>query len=72
MVRGQTYWVMERLGVWIVRHDDVEVATLSSRTHAVAVAVQRARADPPSEVLVLGRNGAIEEQRAFEAAGAGS
>ena len=60
-----TYWVMERLGVWIVRHDDVEIASLPSRTHAVAVAAQRAKADPPSEVLILGRNGTIEERRAF-------
>jgi Uncharacterized protein conserved in bacteria (DUF2188) len=57
---------MERLGVWVVRHDDVEIASLPSRTHAVAVAVQRAREHKPSEVLILGRNGAIEEQRAFD------
>ena len=60
-----TYWVMERLGQWIVRHEDVEIASLPSRTHAVAVAIERAKADPPSEVLILGRAGAIEEQRVF-------
>jgi hypothetical protein len=60
-----TYWVKERLGVWIVRHDDVEIASLPGRTHAVAVAVQRAQANPPSEILILGRDGAIEERREF-------
>ena len=49
----------------MVRHDDVEIASLPSRTHAVAVAVERAKADQPSEVLILGSAGAIEERRAF-------
>lgn len=57
---------MERLGVWIVRHDDVEIASLPGRTHAVAVAVQRAQEHKPCEILILGRNGAIEERREFE------
>ena len=61
----ETYWVMERLGLWIIRHDDVEIASLPGRTHAVAVAVQRAQANPPSEILILGPDGAIEERRAF-------
>ncbi len=61
----KTYWVMQRLGVWIVREDDVEIASLPSRTHAVAVAVQRAQVDQPSEILVLGPAGAIEERRAY-------
>lgn len=68
MVRVQernTFWVMERARQWIVRHDDVEVAALPSRTHAVAVAMNRAKAEQPSEVLVLGTNGAIEEPRTF-------
>jgi uncharacterized protein DUF2188 len=64
-VRGETFWVIERLGQWIVRHDDVEIASLPSRTHAVAVAVRRAKEAAPSEVLVLGRNGGIEEHRVF-------
>jgi hypothetical protein len=56
---------MERSGSWIVRHDDVEIASLPSRTHAVAVAMNRAQADQPSEILVLGPNGAIDERRTF-------
>ena len=60
-----TYWVMERAGFWIVRHDDVDIASLPSRTHAVAVAMNRAKEDPPSELLVLGRGGGIEERRTF-------
>ena len=56
---------MQRGREWIVRHDDVDLATLPSRTHAVAVASQRAQADQPSEVLILGPNGAIEERRTF-------
>jgi hypothetical protein len=60
-----TFWVMERARQWIVRHDDVDVATLPSRTHAVAVAMNRAKEDQPSEVLVLGPTGAIEERRTF-------
>ncbi len=39
--------------------------TLPSRTHAVAVAMNRAKEDQPSEVLVLGPSGAIEERRTF-------
>ena len=50
---------------WIVRCDDIDLATLPSRTHAVAVAVNRARAGQPSEILVLGPNGAVEERRTF-------
>lgn len=60
-----TFWVMERAGVWIVRHDDAEIATLPGRTHAVAVAMNRAQADQPSEILILGPTGAIEERRTY-------
>jgi hypothetical protein len=60
-----TFWVMERARQWIVRHHDVDVAALPSRTHAVAVAMNRAKDDQPSEVLILGPNGAIEERRTF-------
>jgi len=60
-----TFWVMARARQWIVRHDDVDIATLPSRTHAVAVAVNRAKEDQPSEVLILGPSGAIEERRTF-------
>jgi hypothetical protein len=31
----------------------------------VAVAMNRAQADQPSEILVLGPNGAIDERRTF-------
>lgn len=65
MVERNTYWVMSRGRDWIVRHDDEEVANLPSRTHAVAVAVNRARADQPCEILILGPSGAIEERRTF-------
>ena len=44
---------------------DEDLATLPSRTHAVAVAMNRAKEDQPSEVLVLGPSGAIEERRTF-------
>jgi uncharacterized protein DUF2188 len=60
-----TFWVMERARQWIVRHDDVDLASLPSRTHAVAVAMNRAKEDQPSEVLILGANGAIEERKTF-------
>jgi len=60
-----TYWVMSRGRDWIVRHDEVVLTILPSRTHAVAVAVNRAKADQPSEILVLGPDGAIEERRTF-------
>ena len=60
-----TYWVMSRGRDWIVRHDDVDLANLPSRTHAVAVAVNRAKADQPCEILILGPNGAIEERKTF-------
>ena len=43
----------------------MDLATLPSRTHAVAVAINRAKDDQPSEVLILGPNGAIEERRTF-------
>ena len=49
-----TYWVISRGRDWIVRHDDVDLANLPSRTHAVAVAVNRAKADQPCEILILG------------------
>ena len=65
MDERNTFWVMERARQWIVRHDDVDVATLPSRTHAVAVAINRAKEDQPSEVLILGPSGAIEERRTF-------
>jgi len=61
----KTYWVMRRGRDWIVRHDDVDLATLPSRTHAVAVAANRAQADQPSEIVILGPDGAIEERRTF-------
>lgn len=60
-----TFWVMERARQWIVRHHDVDIATLPSRTHAVAVAINRAKEDQPSEVLILGSTGSIEERRTF-------
>ena len=60
-----TFWVMERARQWIVRHDDVDLASLPSRTHAVAVAMNRAKEDQPSEVLILGPSGAIEERKTF-------
>jgi hypothetical protein len=62
-----TYWVMQRAGQWIVRHDDEDLATLPSRTHATAVAVQRAEADQPSEILILGPTGSIQERKTFGA-----
>lgn len=65
MQERNTFWVMERARQWIVRHHDVDVATLPSRTHAVAVAMNRAKEDQPSEVLVLGPTGSIEERRTF-------
>jgi hypothetical protein len=64
-VERNTYWVMSRGRDWIVRHDDVDLANLPSRTHAVAVAVNRAKVDQPCEILVLGPSGAIEERRTF-------
>ena len=45
MAERNTFWVMARAKQWIVRHDDVDLATLPSRTHAVAVAINRAKAD---------------------------
>lgn len=60
-----TFWVMQRGRDWIVRHDNVDLATLPSRTHAVAVAMHRAEAEQPSEMLVLGPSGGIEERRTF-------
>jgi hypothetical protein len=60
-----TFWVMQRGGQWIVRHEDEDIASLPSRTHAVAVAAKRAEADQPSEVLILGPTGSIEERRTF-------
>ena len=65
MQERNTFWVMERARQWIVRHHDVDVATLPSRTHAVAVAMNRAKEEQPSEVLVLGPTGEIEERRTF-------
>lgn len=65
MAERNTFWVMERARQWIVRHDDVDLASLPTRTHAVAVAMNRAKADQPSEVLILGPTGAIEERRTF-------
>ena len=62
-----TYWVVPRAGQWIVRHDAVELTALPSRTHATAVAVQRAEADQPSEILILGPTGSIEERKTFGA-----
>ena len=64
-VRDQTYWVMEYRGDWVVRHDDIEIATLPNRTTALTVAVLRAHEDRPSEVVILGRDGAIEEKCDF-------
>jgi hypothetical protein len=64
-VERNTYWVMARGRDWIVRHDDVDLANLPSRTHAVAVAVNRAMKDQPCEILILGPNGVIEERRTF-------
>jgi len=64
-VARNTYWVMQRAGIWIIRHDDVDIASLPTRTHAVAVAVNRAQADQPSELMVLDSSGAIEERRTF-------
>ena len=60
-----TYWVMQRDRLWIVRHDDEDIASLPSRTHAVAVAAHRAEIDKPSEILILGPSGGIEERRTF-------
>ena len=65
MDERNTFWVMPRAKQWIVRHNDEDLATLPSRTHAVAVAMNRAKEDQPSEILVLGPNGAIEERRTF-------
>ena len=65
MQERNTFWVMQRARQWIVRHHDVDVATLPSRTHAVAVAMNRAKEEQPSEVLVLGADGSIEERRTF-------
>jgi hypothetical protein len=64
-LRDQTYLVMERLGAWIVRHDDVEIASRGNRTEALTVAVLYAYEDQPSEVVILGQDGAIEEKCAF-------
>jgi hypothetical protein len=64
-VGEQTYWVMERRGHWVVLNDDVEIATLPSRTTALTVAVLRAHEDQPSEVVILGRDGSIEEKCEF-------
>ena len=60
-----TYWVMQRDRTWIVRHNDEDIASLPSRTHATAVAVHRAALDQPSEILILGPSGGIEERKTF-------
>jgi hypothetical protein len=60
-----TFWVMQRGSVWIVRHNDEDIASLPSRTHAAAVAAHRAEEEQPSEVLILGPSGGIEERRTF-------
>ena len=65
-VRDRTYWVVERSGEWVVRHDDVNIATLPTRTTALTVAVLRAHEDRPSEVVILGQDGAIQEKCEFE------
>jgi Uncharacterized protein conserved in bacteria (DUF2188) len=66
-VARNTYWVMRRDRTWIVRHNDEDIASLPSRTHATAVAVHRAELDQPSEILILGPSGGIEERRTFGA-----
>ncbi len=64
-VARNTYWVIPRGRSWIVRHHDEDIADLPTRTHAVAVASTRAKDDEPSEILILGPSGGIEERRTF-------
>jgi hypothetical protein len=62
----KTYWVMQQRHGWIVRRDDSQIAILPTRTAALTLAVLRAHDDQPSEVVILGLDGEIEEKCSFE------
>ena len=62
----KTYWVIQQRHGWIVRRDDSQIAILPTRTAALTLAVLRARDDQPSEVVILGSDGEIEEKCSFE------
>jgi hypothetical protein len=62
----KTYWVMQQRHGWIVRRDDSQIAILPTRTAALTLAVLRAHDDQPSEVVILGPDGEIEEKWSFE------
>lgn len=62
----KTYWVMQQRHGWVVRRDDNQIAILPTRTAALTLAVLRAHDDQPSEVVILGPDGEIEEKCSFE------
>lgn len=61
------YWVVPVRGSWIVRSEGVDVEEFDDKTRAVFRAEGLARANTPSEVIILDRGGAVERRRSFVA-----
>jgi hypothetical protein len=59
------YWVVPIGGSWVVRYEGHEIERYDEKMHAVLRAKALAKADTPSEVIVLDRGGGIEERRPF-------
>jgi hypothetical protein len=59
-------WVVPVDGAWVVRVAGEELEQHDTKTAAVARAMGLARNRAPSEVVVLGTRGNVEERRTFD------
>jgi hypothetical protein len=60
------YWVVPVGSVWLVRADGREPEEFDEKMRAVLRAEGLAKANRPSEVIVLDRGGGIEQRRSFD------
>jgi hypothetical protein len=60
------YWVIPTGGSWVLRHEDAEFERFQDKMRAILRAEGLARANRPSEVIVLDRGGGVEDRRSFD------
>ena len=59
------YWVVPVGKAWLVRADGIEPEEFDEKMRAILRAEGLARANRPSEVIVLDRGGGVEQRRSF-------
>jgi hypothetical protein len=69
---NQRYLVSPKGQGWVLRSGPVPVRWFRTKQQALSFGVRWASAQRPSELVVQGRDGSIEDRRVYEAASAAS